>query len=339
MSRAPPAERLPEFPASWYWFGSAKALQRGPVSRDLLGRRLVAYRTASGRVAVLDARCSHLGADLGEGCVVGDDLQCAFHNWRYAPNGRCTLVPAAAEPPQFARQRSYPAVERHGHLFFFNGSQPLFPLPFFDGADPDQYVVGRPLHFSADCPWYLVNGNSFDVQHFHAGHDRKLLGEPVVDCPQPYARRIRVTFQVAGDSIFDRLLRRFVGERVDVSMTNWGGTIVVVTGEFRRTKSTLITYIEPLTEQTCRQNVLVYARQSRFGRQIDTARLFIRRLFTHGFMAEEFETLAGIRYLPDRLLACDQMMVDFFHWVAGLPQETPTDETNRVSPCFESVCR
>ena len=201
--------------------------------------------------------------------MVGDDLQCAFHNWRYAPNGRCTLVPAAADPPLFARQRSYPTVERNGHVFFFNGSEPLFPLPFFDGADPDKYVSAKPLQFDANCPWYLVNGNSFDVQHFRAGHDRELLGEPVVDCPHPYARRIRVMFQVAGDSVFDRLLRRFVGERVEVSMTNWGGTIVVVTGDFRHTRSTLITYIEPLTEQTCRQNVLVYSRQSRFGPLID----------------------------------------------------------------------
>jgi len=337
MSAAPPPDRLPSFPASWYWFGTAKALGRGPVSRDLLGRRLVAYRTASGRAAVLDARCAHLGADLGEGRVFGDDLQCAFHNWRYAPDGRCTLAPAAALPPAFARQRSYPCALRHGHLFFFNGPHPLFPLPFFAGADPDEYVAGRFLNFDADCPWYLVNANSFDVQHFRAGHDRELLGEPVVDCLHPYARRIRVTFQVAGDSIFDRLLRRFAGEHVTVSMTNWGGTIVVVTGDFRRARSTFITYNEPISEQSCFQNVLVYSRRSRLGPLADKTRLFVRRLFTRGFMAGEFSTLAGIRYNPDRLLACDLLMVEFFEWVAGLPQTASAEEPGLLSPCLEPV--
>src|ERR1051325_2636728 len=131
----PPApETLPLFPASWYMFGGAKELGNGPVSRDLLGRRLTAYRTEAGAWTVLDGRCAHLGADLGGGCGVGDDLRCAFHNWRYGPDGRCTEVPALAAPPAFARLRAYPCVERHGYLFFFNGPQPLFGLPFFDGS-------------------------------------------------------------------------------------------------------------------------------------------------------------------------------------------------------------
>src|SRR5207245_1715854 len=64
MSVAPDAERFPAYPVSWYLFGPSRQLRRGPVSRDVLGRRLVAWRTASGRAVVLDARCSHLGADL-----------------------------------------------------------------------------------------------------------------------------------------------------------------------------------------------------------------------------------------------------------------------------------
>jgi len=316
---APSPESLPLFPASWYLFGATHELRSGPKSRDLLGQRLTAYRTASGPWAILDARCVHLGADLGEGCVVGDDLQCAFHNWKYAPDGRCTLVPALAQPPDFARLRSYPTMERHGYLFFFNGPVPLFPLPFFEGADPGEFVAARPLRFVADCPWHLVNANSFDVQHFRAGHGRELLGEPAIECPHPFARRIRVTFGVQGDSIFDRLLKWFVGRQVEVSMTNWGGSIVVVTGQFRRTLSTLITFMEPLAENHCVQNVLVFARRSVLGPPLNSLRLRLRRTFTRGFMAEEFDTLAGIRYNPSGLLECDRPMIDFYRWLSELP--------------------
>jgi phenylpropionate dioxygenase-like ring-hydroxylating dioxygenase large terminal subunit len=320
-TKAPSPEALPLFPASWYLFGCTRELDGGPASRDLLGRRLTAYRTGSGRWAVLDGRCAHLGADLGEGCVIGDDLQCAFHNWKYGPDGRCTLVPALARPPEFARLRSYPTVERHGYLFFFNGPQTLFPLPFFDEGVPQDYVAARPLRFGADCPWHLVNANSFDVQHFRAAHGRELLGEPVIDCPQPFARRIRATFGVAGNTIFDRLLRWFVGEQVEVSMTNWGGTIIVVTGQFRRTRSTLISFMEPLEENGCAQNVLVFARRSALGFLVNPVRLGLRRLFTRGFLADEFETLAGIRYTPAGLLECDRPMIDFYLWLAQLPQD------------------
>jgi nitrite reductase/ring-hydroxylating ferredoxin subunit len=286
----------------------------------MLGRRLAAYRTSSGKWAVLDGRCAHLGADLGEGQIVGEDLQCAFHNWRFGPDGRCTLAPGQPLPPAFARLRSYPTMERHGYLFFFNGPEALFPLPFFEDAAPEEYVAASPLRFFADCPWHLVNANSFDVQHFRAGHGRELRGEPVIDCPHPFARRIRVTFEVVGNSIFDRLLRRFVGLRAEVSMTNWGGSIVVVNAQFQRARSTLITFIEPQSIDHCMQNVLVYACRSSLGMFVDPLRLRVRRLFTKAFMAEEFDTLAGIRYNPAGLLECDQPMIDYYQWLVQLPQ-------------------
>jgi aminopyrrolnitrin oxygenase len=315
---APAPELMPTYPASWFLFGRARDLRRGPVSRDLLGHRLVAFRTASGRPVVLDARCAHLGADLGEGCVVGEELQCAFHNWRYGPDGRCSSAKAAK--PAWARLRSYPAAERHGYLFFFNGPEALFPLPFFADADPGAFVVAPPLRFYADCPWYLVNGNSFDVQHFRTGHGRDLLGEPAIDCPHPFARRIRLTLRNVGDSVADRLLRRVVGDCVRVSMTNWGGSVVVVTGDFRHMRSSLITFIEPIDGEHCFQNILVYARRGRIGQPFDRLRLWLRRRFTHSFMAEEFQTLAGIRYQTGCLVESDRPMIDFFQWLTGLPQ-------------------
>jgi nitrite reductase/ring-hydroxylating ferredoxin subunit len=322
----PAAERLPLFPASWYLFGAARELRRGPCSRDLLGRRLVAYRTSTGRAVVLDGRCAHLGADLGAGCVVGDRLRCSFHNWEYEPDGRCAFVPALAYPPAFARQASFPVVERHGYVFFFNGPEPSFPLPFFPGEEISQHVAARPLRFEADAPWYLVNGNSFDAQHFLASHHRQLLDEPVVDCPHPFARRIRMTFGVVGHSLFDHLLRRYVGDRVAVSITSWGGTVLVVTGDFRRARSQMLAFIEPLDARHSAQNVLVYARRllpGWLGRLLEPLRLAVRRRFTHAFMHGEFEELAGICYRPETVVPGDRVMIDFFRWVAGLPQAAP----------------
>jgi nitrite reductase/ring-hydroxylating ferredoxin subunit len=320
MLPVPSADDLPEYPASWYLFGSARRLGLGPFSREVFGRLLVAFRTASGRLIALDGRCSHQGADLGEGCVVGEELQCAFHHWRYGSDGRCTHIPAASHILQLARQHSYPIVERHGWLFVFNRSEAAFPLPFFADADARDCVAARPLEFDAECPWYMVSGNSFDVQHFRAGHHRDLIETPVVDCPHPHARRMRLTLAVCGQSLSDRLLRRFVGPQVEVSMTNWGGVVVVVQGKFRRTTSRLITFIEPLGPERCTLKVLVYARcaRSRLRALLNPLSLSLRRLLTHRFMADEFPTLAGIRYNPAGMIDCDRPMLDFFRWVAGL---------------------
>ena len=183
MAAAPSAELFPAYPVSWYWFCHSRELHRRPLSRELLGRRLVAFRTVSGKVAVLDARCSHLGADLGRGCVVGEAIRCPFHNWEYGTDGRCVRIPVTDAIPPTARQAVFPALERHGHVFFFNAPQPLFPLPFFPGADPADFVAARPFTTVLDCPWYMVGSNAFDLQHFRAAHDRRLIGEPEVDLP------------------------------------------------------------------------------------------------------------------------------------------------------------
>src|SRR5439155_11480747 len=121
----PPANRFPAYPASWYLFGPAGELRRGPVAKTMLGRSIVGFRTASGRLAVMDGRCAHLGADLGGGTVVGECIRCPFHNWEYDTEGRCIRIPGLdGAVPRFAQQTIYPAQEWCGYVFFFNGREP-----------------------------------------------------------------------------------------------------------------------------------------------------------------------------------------------------------------------
>src|SRR5947207_2955967 len=103
-------------PASWFHLCAGEELKRGPVSIELCGREFVGYRTQSGRIVVLSGRCSHLGARLGHGTVCGERLVCPLHGWEYGPAGMCEKIPAADAIPSFARQSSYPAEERGGHV-------------------------------------------------------------------------------------------------------------------------------------------------------------------------------------------------------------------------------
>src|SRR5437588_724610 len=157
MLDAPAADHFPAYPASWYLFCRSSDLRRGPLSRALLGRELTAFRTASGRAAVLDARCAHQGANLGHGRVAGEAIACPFHNWEYGPDGRCVRIPAQSCIPAFARQAAYPVVERHGYVFFFNGARPWFDLPFVPGCRPGDFTAGRAFTLFADCPWYMFS--------------------------------------------------------------------------------------------------------------------------------------------------------------------------------------
>ncbi len=322
--QAPPATRFAAYPASWYLFGRASDVGEKPLPKRMLGRDLVAYRPASGRVAVLDARCSHLGANLGYGRVSGELLECPFHNWKYGPDGRCADIPGSAHIPAFARQVSYPVVERHGYLFVFNGAEALFPLPFFIDGDPADYTAGKVFRFTGDCPWYVTTAHGFDLQHFDAVHDRRLLAPPEIDCPSPFARRNRYRAEVLGRTRTDRLLKAVAGSTVNASITTWGGTFVVITADFDRAQSRFLIATQPLENghTLCEGIVFAKRRGNAAARVlIEPVILALRRFFTHGYLEDETNKLRQTRYNPSSLIEADREMAEYFQWLATLPQD------------------
>jgi nitrite reductase/ring-hydroxylating ferredoxin subunit len=327
MISAPSADCFPAYPASWYLFGEARAVTHGPISREILGRRLVAFRTAGGALAVMEGRCAHLGTDLGAGRVVDETLECPFHRWRYGADGRCVHIPACAVIPDFARLRTYPAVERHGFIFFFNGPAPLFPLPFFPGEEPDDFLPSKPFDAILLCPWWMVGANVFDVQHFKAAHDRQLIGRPVVECPSPFARRITAEFSVLGYTLRDRLVRRLAGARVRMSFTDWCGNILFATPSFRRTTSYGMLISEPLGPDRVHVHGIVFVRRrkSSIGRWLlDPLHVRIRRYFIKEFLQSDARLgTKGLRYNPASLLDGDEELIRYFIWLASVPGNSP----------------
>jgi len=322
--RAPSADHFPAYPASWYLFCESRELKTKPLSRRILGHQLVAFRTASGRVTVMDANCAHLGADLGCGTVVGESIRCPFHHWQYGPDGACISIPNLTQIPSFARLRTYPVEERHGFVFFFNAREPLFPLPFILGCDPHDFVAAKVFRYTADCTWFMNSAHAFDTQHFAAVHDRRLLAPPSIDCPAPFARRNSYRAEVIGQSIFDRILRRAAGRTVRITLTIWGGNVAVITADFDRVRSGFLMAMEPLENGQTLCHGIVFARRSRTPLSLLTPlSLAVRRLFTFGYLAEEARRLRGTRYNPASLGPNDQDMIDFFHWLSSLLQSAP----------------
>jgi len=319
----PVAASFPRQPATWYLLCRSRDIGRDPISATAARRQVAAFRDERGRVAVLDARCCHLGANLGRGTTVDGVLRCPYHHWSYDRTGQCVSIPGADRPPHGIRVRAYPAVERHGYVFFFNGPESDFPLPFFDNCDPAEFVASPAFRFTTDSPWFMLVGNGFDTQHFHAVHDRKLLGTTRVDCPAPFARRMRFDAEVIGPTLFDRLLRRFVGAKVQIKITSWGGPLVLVEGIFRRAHSRLLVASQPIDDVNTLSEVIVFARRAsalRGGRLADWVNLRIRRRFTQAFMQDDIDRLRDVRYRPEGLTALDQDLIDYFRWAAMLPR-------------------
>ncbi len=105
----------------WWPVARSADLVDAPVHAVLLDEPLAVFRGQDGIVRVLANRCAHRGASLGHGEVHGNDLACPYHGWRYSgATGVCTKVPSLPEGahiPVNAVVRTYPAIERYGHVW------------------------------------------------------------------------------------------------------------------------------------------------------------------------------------------------------------------------------
>ena len=107
----------PVYPNGWFKIAESAEVPAGAVKCvRLMGRELVLFRGAGGALGLLDAHCPHLGAHMGVGGAVTPDgcLQCPFHGWKFAPDGRCAEIPysTGSVPPQ-AAARAHRVMETH----------------------------------------------------------------------------------------------------------------------------------------------------------------------------------------------------------------------------------
>lgn len=98
-------------PDLWYPIAiSTDVNTKKPTSLRRLGMQLVLWRDMDGNVVVQDARCPHKGADLGDGRLKGNAVECPYHGFLFNSEGTCTLTPAMgrnARIPGSLKIRSY----------------------------------------------------------------------------------------------------------------------------------------------------------------------------------------------------------------------------------------
>ena len=81
---------------------------------------MVVWAASDGTLNVLDGYCRHMGGDLTQGTVKGDEIACPFHDWRWGGDGKCKAIPYARRIPLRARTKKYEAVERNGLLMVWH---------------------------------------------------------------------------------------------------------------------------------------------------------------------------------------------------------------------------
>jgi len=163
------------FPNSWYRVCYSHEVQQGEIKRcSYLGEDLVVFRGENGEAHVIDAFCPHLGADFSVGGkVVGNNIACPFHDWRFSGDGKCQEIPYCEEIPKKARVKSWPVIEKDGLIFFYYHAEEL--VPEFDIPDgPCQKVEewNDPMIFNFKFKMHIqeVAENAVDTSHFPVVH-------------------------------------------------------------------------------------------------------------------------------------------------------------------------
>jgi phenylpropionate dioxygenase-like ring-hydroxylating dioxygenase large terminal subunit len=296
-------------PQSWYALALTDEVGERPLGVDFLGGRVAVYRRGSGEPVALTARCPHMGADLSLGEVVGDELRCMFHHFRYGPDGRCAGVPTGERPPLAARVFSYPAVERWGLIWAFNGPEPLFEPPALRGYDERQLVVRarRTAPFPVE-PWVII-ANSFDFQHLRYVHGLRF------DFDAEQLRQVD-DFHVEYDIEFESpAIGRFT-QAIRVCGIN---TVSYVT---RAEVDSMGLFT---STPTGRASQSFYVAATPPGAD-SAARLALQEKLADDLLVDDLRSFAGMRFREGTLLGADRALRRYFDWVRRFPCADPAGD-------------
>ncbi|MDN4174825.1 Rieske 2Fe-2S domain-containing protein [Nocardioides sp. SOB77] len=130
LDQGKPPER---FARGWHCLGLESAFADGkPHGIEAFGTKLVVWQDSQGGTNVLDGYCRHMGGDLTQGSVKGDEVACPFHDWRWGGDGKCKQIPYARRVPLRARTQKYPVVIRNGQVLVWHD---------VEGGAPDMDVL------------------------------------------------------------------------------------------------------------------------------------------------------------------------------------------------------
>jgi 3-ketosteroid 9alpha-monooxygenase subunit A len=172
-SSAPPTR----YARGWHCLGLLEEFRDGkPHSIEAFGTKLVVFTDSTGKTNVLNAYCPHMGGDLSQGEVKGDDIACPFHDWRWNGAGKCTSIPYARRVPPRARTKTWTTLERNQQLYVWHDPQgnpppPEVTIPEIPGIDSGEwtnFTWNRLVIQGSNCR--EIVDNVVDMAHFFYIH-------------------------------------------------------------------------------------------------------------------------------------------------------------------------
>jgi phenylpropionate dioxygenase-like ring-hydroxylating dioxygenase large terminal subunit len=123
-----------------FWYIAAESHELGKnqvLSRSILNEWIALFRTESGVIAAIQDKCLHRTAQLSNGKVINNQLQCPYHGWTYDQKGEVVRIPSLGPDyrPQGKCAKTYQVIEKENYIYVKMGEsfpelQP-FSMPCF----------------------------------------------------------------------------------------------------------------------------------------------------------------------------------------------------------------
>ena len=142
---------MTRFARGWHCIGLADNFRDGePTASRRSAPTWWCSPTRPGALHVLDAYCRHMGGDLSQGTVKGDDVACPFHDWRWqGSTAAARWCPTPSARPGWPAPGRWPTQEVNGQLLVWHDPEGSAPPPELRPPTIEGYAEG---HWS---PWQL----------------------------------------------------------------------------------------------------------------------------------------------------------------------------------------
>lgn len=146
-------------PNQWYPILQTSDIKKDrPTGVRRLGQELVMWRDLNGKLVLQTARCPHKGANLADGRLKGNTVECPYHGFRFDSEGTCKVVPAlgtGGRIPSSLKVETYPVREQHDLVWMWWGDKRenlpeiVLPTELTDNPRPHETITwDRPVHYT-----------------------------------------------------------------------------------------------------------------------------------------------------------------------------------------------
>jgi nitrite reductase/ring-hydroxylating ferredoxin subunit len=294
-------------------------------------QRLVVYRGEDGRARALDAFCPHMGADLSNGKIVGDQIECYFHQWRFNEHGACTGTRCGEVPPRGAQLVAYPIEERYGFVWVYSAKVAAHPLPVCPGLEGGEVAALHLGRVTLYAHHHAMMAGGIDLQHFASVHGLDIDFALDVDESDGGVADWRLSGELpAGGSVRQRLGRWLLGGRFGYTLRVAGGSIAAISygrdqhllGSGRPLPSLHILWgCVPTADGPSQVDIFVLARRRNGwrGRATTGALMALTMALLALLKDDDVKAFPHMRFNPRNLVPADRSVARFIQYANQLP--------------------